>query len=48
MGRMKKHFGELGMLTDPVWGRNWVAAPEDAAARAGAVDGGEEKSGGEP
>jgi N-acetylglucosamine-6-sulfatase len=31
MGRLKRHFDELGMLTDPVWGRNWLADPARAA-----------------
>jgi N-acetylglucosamine-6-sulfatase len=35
LGRMRKHFDELGLLRAPVWGRNWVADPATAARAAG-------------
>lgn len=33
--RMGKHFMELGMLQEPVWGRNWITDPLHAAESAG-------------
>ena len=34
-GRMGRHLAELGLLPDPVWGRNWVTDPETAARNVG-------------
>jgi len=29
--RLGRHFANLGLLPDPVWGRSWVRSPEEAA-----------------
>lgn len=46
--RMKRQLEELGLLLDPVWGRNWVADPTQAARPlAPPVPAPEETSGGD-
>lgn len=36
-GRLARHAAALGLLTEPVWGRNWLSSPEQAARPEGLV-----------